>query len=170
MGVSRDLVPPRVEALIPYAPGKPVAELERELGITGAVKLASNENPYGAAPGVKAAMANALEDLGNYPDGAAFELRKAIAAHHDVPMEQVVTGNGSNELIDLICRAFPAEGDHVVFGEPSFVCYRLGCMAAGVDFTAAPLKDHLAWDVDALLEAVRPETKVLFVANPNNPT
>lgn len=167
---ERDLVPARVERMVPYKPGKPVEELERELGIQGAVKLASNENPYGAAPQVREVLRKALENLGEYPDGAAFALRTALATHHDVDASQVVTANGSNELIDLICRTYPAADDHVVFGKPSFVCYWLGCIAAGVDFTEVPLRDNLAWDVDALLQAVTPATKVLFLANPNNPT
>jgi histidinol-phosphate aminotransferase len=171
-GVSnrRDLVPARVERMVPYKPGKPVEELERELGIQGAVKLASNENPYGAAPEVREVLRKALENLGEYPDGAAFALRNALASHLGVEATEVVTANGSNELIDLICRTYPETDDHVVFGKPSFVCYWLGCIAAGVDFTEVPLRDNLAWDVDALLEAVTPATKVLFLANPNNPT
>ena len=156
--------------MVPYKPGKPVEELERELGIQGAVKLASNENPYGAAPQVLEVLRKALENLGEYPDGAAFALRDALASHHGVDASEVVTANGSNELIDLICRTYPDADDHVVFGKPSFVCYWLGCIAAGVDFTEVPLRDNLAWDVDALLEAVTPATKVLFLANPNNPT
>lgn len=167
---DQELVPARVDALIPYRPGKPVEELERELGITGAVKLASNENPVGPSPRVVEAIRAHAAAANIYPDGAAFALRQDLANHHGVPMTEVVLGNGSNELIDLICRTFPAADDHVVFGNPSFVCYWLGCVAAGVSFTQVPLTDHLAWDVDALLAAVTPKTKVLFLANPNNPT
>ena len=156
--------------MVPYKPGKPVEELERELGIKDAVKLASNENPYGAAPEVKAAIEGVLSELGNYPDGAQHELRHALAAYHGVPVEHVVAANGSNELIDMICRTYPDSDDHVVFGVPSFVCYWLGCVSAGIDFTEVPLDDHLRWNVDALLAAVTPKTKLLFVANPNNPT
>ncbi|MEM1415906.1 MAG: histidinol-phosphate transaminase [Myxococcota bacterium] len=164
------LVPENVARMIPYRPGKPAPELERELGITGALKLASNENPLGPSPKAVEAVKAAAPDLHLYPDGAAYRLREALAARHGVPMDEVVLGNGSNELIDLICRTFPGRDEHVVFGKPSFVCYWLGCTAAGVPYTEVPLRDDLHWDVDAMLAAVRPETKVLFLANPNNPT
>lgn len=165
-----DLVPERVTRMIPYKPGKPIEELERELGIKNAVKLASNENPYGASPKVHEALCELATQTHIYPDGAGFELRQALSQHLDVPMNELMLGNGSNELIDLVCRTFPAEGDHIVYGKPSFVCYWLGSVSNGVSFTEAPLIDDLAWDVDALLASVRPTTKVLFVANPNNPT
>lgn len=163
-------VPPNVERLVPYTPGKPVEELERELGITGAVKLASNESPFGPAPGVLRAISDAARELHRYPDAGTWSLREALARHHDLPMEQFLLGNGSNEVIDLLCRTLASPADHGVFGEPSFVCYRIGFTAANVPFTAVPLRDHVAWDVDALLQAVRPETRLLFVAHPNNPT
>lgn len=165
-----DLIPPNVLERTPYKPGKPLEELERELGITGAIKLASNENPYGAAPEVLEVIQKNLGELGFYPDGAAYALRSAIADFHNVSIDEVVPGNGSNELIDLICFSYPTREDHIVFGDPSFVCYRLGALAAGVSFTAVPLTDNLSWDVDALLSAVTEKTKLLFLANPNNPT
>ena len=165
------LVPANVERMIAYKPGKPIEELERQLGIRGAVKLASNENPLGPAAGVVAAVREAASKLHIYPDGAAHVLREALAAHLQVELDELVLGNGSNELIDLICRTYPdAAIDHVVFGKPSFVCYWLGCIAAGVDFTEVALRDDLHWNVDDLLAAVTEKTKVLFVANPNNPT
>jgi histidinol-phosphate aminotransferase len=167
-----DLIPPRVGRMIPYQPGKPLEELERELGITNAIKLASNENPLGPSPRVIEAVAQAAKGLGFYPDGAAFDLRSALAERHGVALEEVVLGNGSNELIDLACRTFPntEAGDHCVFGKPSFVCYWLGCTAAGVDFTEVPLRDNLHWDLEAMAAAVTEKTKLLFLANPNNPT
>lgn len=164
------LLPPRVARMKPYQPGKPVEELERELGVTNAIKLASNENPLGPSPRVIEAVAEAAKRLNVYPDGAAFALRSALASHHEVPLEEIVLGNGSNELIDLACRAFPDANDHVVFGKPSFVCYWLGCTAAGVAFTEVPLRENLHWDLDAMAAAVTGETKLLFLANPNNPT
>ncbi|MEM9070974.1 MAG: histidinol-phosphate transaminase [Myxococcota bacterium] len=164
------LVPPNVERMIPYKPGKPLEELERELGIRDAIKLASNENPIGPSPKVTAALREAAASLHFYPDGAGFSLRSAIADHHGIAMDEVCLGNGSNELIDLLCRTFPSRDDHIVFGKPSFVCYWLGATAAGVSFSEVPLKDHLAWDIDAMLAAVQPNTKLLFLANPNNPT
>jgi histidinol-phosphate aminotransferase len=164
------LVAPHIDRLIPYSPGKPVEELERELGITGAVKLASNESPLGPSPKVVEAIGRAATEAHRYPDAAAFALRRALSAHHDVTMDEIVVGNGSNELIDLLCRTLASPEEHAVFGKPSFVCYWLGCTAANVPFTEVPLRDHLAWSVDDLLAAVRPETKLLFLANPNNPT
>lgn len=164
------LVPKHIESLVPYVPGKPVEELERELGIKNALKLASNENPMGPSPKALEAIAKHLRELHRYPDAAAFRLRATLAAHHNVAMDEIIVGNGSNEIIDNLCRTFAGEGDHAVIGVPSFVCYRLGLIGANVAFTEVPLKDHLAWDVSALLAAVRPETKILFVAHPNNPT
>ena len=164
------LIPPNVERLIPYVPGKPVAELERELGITGAIKLASNENPNGPSPKALEAMRVAAAEVNRYPDAAAFELRTALAARHGVTLDEVVVGNGSNELIDLICRTYAGPGDHAVIGAPSFVCYHLGLTAANVPFDAVPLTEGLFWDLPAMRAKVRPETRLLFVANPNNPT
>jgi len=168
--MSEDLVPPNVERMIPYVPGKPLSELERELGITGAIKLASNENALGPSPKVVEALREAAGFVHVYPDGGAFALRDALAKFHGVTMDEVVLGNGSNELIDLLCRTFPGQGDHVVFGKPSFVCYWLGSVAANRDFTEVPLRDHLAWDLEAMRAAVTKKTKLLFLANPNNPT
>lgn len=164
------LVPPNVDRLIPYSPGKPVEELERELGITNAVKLASNESPMGPSPAVVEAIRKAASEVHRYPDASTYALRRDLAAHHDVPMDDLCVGNGSNELIDLLCRTFGSPDEHAVFGDPSFVCYWLGCTAANMPFTKVPLRDHVAWDVDALLAAVTPKTKLLFVAHPNNPT
>jgi histidinol-phosphate aminotransferase len=164
------LVPPNVERLIPYSPGKPIEELERELGITGAVKLASNESPAGPSPKAVDAIARAALEAHRYPDAGTYALRRDLSAHHDVSMDEIVVGNGSNEIIDLLCRTFASPDDHAVFGSPSFVCYWLGCTAANVPFTEVPLRDRLHWDVDALLAAVRPQTRLLFVAHPNNPT
>lgn len=166
----KTLVPPHIERLIPYVPGKPVEELERELGIQNAVKLASNENPLGPSPRALEAMQAATAEAHRYPDGAAFKLKSALATHLGVPMEELVIGNGSNELIDMIARVFTSPDSHAVFGHPSFVCYWLACTAANVPYTMVPLKDNVTWDIDAMLAAVRPETRLLYLANPNNPT
>ncbi len=165
-----DLAAPHILALTAYEPGKPEDELRRELGIDDVVKLASNENPYGPSPKVVEALRASSLQLERYPDPRGYELREALAAHHGVPSEQLCLGNGSNELIDLICRVFASRGDHAVFGHPSFPCYRIGSVAQELRFTAVPLRDDLHWNVDDLLDAVTPETKLLFVSNPNNPT
>jgi histidinol-phosphate aminotransferase len=165
-----DLAAPHILALTAYEPGKPAKELERELGIRDAVKLASNENPYGPSPKAIEAVAGASLDLHRYPDPRGYDLKQALAAHHGVPAQELGLGNGSNELIDLVCRVFASRGEHAVFGHPSFPCYRIGSIAQELDYTAVPLRDHLHWNVDDLLDAVTPKTKLLFVANPNNPT
>ncbi len=165
-----DLAAPHILALTAYDPGKPEAELKRELGIENVVKLASNENPYGPSPKAIESLSGGSLPLHRYPDPRGHDLRQALAAHHGVPAEELCLGNGSNELIDLICRVVASRGDHAVFGSPSFPCYRIGSVAQELRFTAVPLRDHLHWNVDDLLEAVTPETKLLFVSNPNNPT
>jgi histidinol-phosphate aminotransferase len=165
-----DLAAPHILALTAYEPGKPEDELKRELGIESVVKLASNENPYGPSPKAIAAVSGAALQLHRYPDPRGYELREALAAHHSVPPEEVCLGNGSNELIDLICRVFANRGEHAIFGHPSFPCYRIGSVAQELRFTAVPLRENLHWNVDDLLDAVRPDTKLLFVSNPNNPT
>ena len=165
-----DLAAPHILALTAYEPGKPEDELKRELGIESVVKLASNENPYGPSPKAIAALSGAALQLHRYPDPRGYELREALAAHHSVSLEQICLGNGSNELIDLICRVFARRGEHAVFGDPSFPCYRIGSVAQELRFTAVPLRENVHWNVDDLLDAVRPDTKLLFVSNPNNPT
>ena len=165
-----DLAAPHILALTAYEPGKPEDELKRELGIDDVVKLASNENPYGPSPRAIEALSDPALQLHRYPDPRGHDLREALAAHHNVPAEQLCLGNGSNELIDLLCRVFASRGEHAVFGHPSFPCYRIGSVAQELSYTAVPLRDHLHWNVDDLLDAVTAETKLLFVSNPNNPT
>lgn len=165
-----DLAASHILALTPYEPGKPASELERELGIDDVVKLASNENPYGPSPRAIEAVAGGALELHRYPDPRGYALRSALAKHHGVAVDELVLGNGSNELIDLICRVCADRTDHVVFGHPSFPCYRIASIAQELDYAAVPLRDGLEWNVDDLLDAVTPSTKLLFIANPNNPT
>lgn len=161
---------PHLERLIPYSPGKPVDELERELGIAQAVKLASNENPLGPSPRAIDAMRAALSSSHVYPDAGAFALRARLAALHGVDAAELAFGHGSNELIDLMCRTFAGPGDHAVIGTPSFACYALSLTAADVPTTAVPLDAGLFWNPERLLSAVLPNTKLIFIDNPNNPT
>ena len=165
-----DLAAPHILALSAYEPGKPEEELRRELGLEHVVKLASNENPYGPSPRATEALTIDALALHRYPDPRGHELREALSAHHGVRAKELCLGNGSNELIDLICRVFASRGDHVVFGHPSFPCYRIGSVAQELESTAVPLREHIHWNVDDLIAAVKPETKLLFVSNPNNPT
>lgn len=164
------LVPDNVERLVPYRPGKPIEELERELGIENAIKLASNENPRGPSPRAVEAMREHAARVNRYPDAATFELRRELAEFMGVEMNELVMGNGSNELIDLICRTYASPRDHAVIGVPSFVCYHLGLTTANVPYDAVPLREHLYWDLEAMAAKVTDKTKLLFVANPNNPT
>lgn len=163
------LVSEGIERLKPYVPGKPVDEVARELGITQATKLASNENPLGPSPKALAAAAAALGEVHRYPDAACYRLRQALARFLEVGPEELVFGGGSNELLDLVVRTFCQVGDHVVFAEPSFVVYQMSALASNLAYTSVPLVDF-RHPLDALLQACRPETRVVFIANPNNPT
>jgi histidinol-phosphate aminotransferase len=168
---AEPLVPANIEALSPYVPGKPVEELERELGISGAIKLASNENPLGPSPrGIAAAQA-ALASAHLYPDGSGHRLRQALAAHAGVAMDEIVLGAGSNEIIDLLVRTFCRPGvDEVLTHRYAFMMYRVSCGAHGVTMREAETTKALGCDVDALLAAVTPRTKLIFLPSPNNPT
>jgi histidinol-phosphate aminotransferase len=163
------LVTAGIEALRPYEAGKPVEELTRELGISDAIKLASNENPLGPSPLAVEAVRRAAADVHFYPDAAAYRLRERLAAEHGVSTDEVVHGNGSNEILDLLVRTFTTPADHIVFAEPAFVVYRLAAMAHGVPFTAVPLREF-THDLDAMAAAITPRTKLVFITNPNNPT
>ena len=169
-----DLVEAAIARIAPYEPGKPIEELERELGHAwgpgGAIKLASNENPYGPSPlGVEAARA-ALATANLYPDGGSFALRQKLARRHGVDAAQILVGSGTNEIIDLIVQTFCAEGDEVVAPQYSFIAYKLAAEKNRRPFREAPTAASLAYDVDAILGTITPRTKVLFFANPNNPT
>jgi histidinol-phosphate aminotransferase len=153
----------------PYEPGKPIEELERELGIHDAIKLASNENPLPPSPRVQKAIEAALPTLNRYPDDSGFYLRQGIAKKHGVGAEQVVLGNGSNELIELIVRTFVKSGDEAVVPHPSFVLYPMVVQAAGAIRVMVMLKEYRL-DLEAMARAITPTTKLVFVANPNNPT
>lgn len=170
-----DLVPPNIQSLVPYPPGKPLSELERELGIAEAIKLASNENPFGPSPRAVLAMQRVMADLHRYPDGGWFYVRTRLARHLGVDPAQIVLGCGSNELIELIIRTFagpatpdaPARG--VLTSETTFVVYQLVSQAHGAPFRAVPMRG-MAYDLDAIAAAVEPTTRVIFLCNPNNPT
>ena len=163
--------PPNVEAIAPYEPGKPVEELERELGISGAIKLASNENPLGPSPKALAAAQAALPDVSRYPDGGGYRLRHALANALGVAPEEVILGAGSNDLIDLLVRTFcRPDRDEVVTHQHAFLMYRIACLAHGVPLREAEVSPDLACDVDALLAAIGSKTKLVFLPNPNNPT
>lgn len=168
------LVPSHIAELTPYEPGKPIEELQRELGDdwpkNGAIKLASNENPHGPSPKALVAARAALSSVHLYPDGAAFRLRRRLAERHGVSDLEVAVGSGSNELIELLVHAFVGDGEEVLAPAYSFICYRLASQSRHRRFVEAPSGPDFAIDADALLSAVTPKTRLLFVANPNNPT
>jgi histidinol-phosphate aminotransferase len=155
--------------IAPYEPGKPIEELEREYGVHDAIKLASNENPLAPSERVQKAIAAALGTLNRYPDGSGFYLRQAIAKKHGLTQDQVFLGNGSNELIELAVRTFLKPGDEAIVPHPSFVVYPMIVQAAGGIRVMVMLKDYRL-DLEAMARAITPMTKIVFVANPNNPT
>jgi histidinol-phosphate aminotransferase len=160
---------PNVRAISPYMPGKPITQLAREMGIPveSIVKLASNENPLGMSPKAKAAMEKAIATLERYPDD--FELKSALASHSGLDIGRIVLGNGSNDVLDLIARVFLCAGRSAVFSEHAFAVYPLATLAAGGELIAVPAKDF-GHDLEAMLAAIRPDTRLVWIANPNNPT
>lgn len=165
----KSLVPPHIAGLQPYQPGKPIEELERELGVAEAVKLASNENPLGPSPKAMEAVRLAVGEVHRYPDGSAYYLRHALAERLGVSPDEVVVGNGSNDLLVLLTQALLSPGDEAVMGDPAFVVYRLAVKAVDGRAVEVPLVEH-THDLPAMVQAVTERTKLLFVANPNNPT
>ncbi len=168
----KDIVPENIQHLAPYLPGKPIEEVERELGITGIVKLASNENPLGASKkGVEAAT-RAAAKVALYPDAGSHYLKQALAGKLGVAPGEIVIGSGSSELIENLVRAFCSgrDEDEVLTYAHSFVMYPIVCQAHGVKLVEAPVGPEFSYDVDALLAKVTPKTKLVFLANPNNPT
>ena len=168
MGIV-DQAPSYVRAISPYVPGKPITELARQMGlpVDKIVKLASNENPLGMSPKARAAVEAALSSVERYPD--QFDLIAAIAERHGVTQEQVVLGNGSNDVLDLAARVFLAPGRSAVFSRHAFAVYPLASMSAGAECLAAPAKNY-GHDPAAMLAAIRGDTHLVWIANPNNPT
>lgn len=164
------LVRQNIAELKPYQPGKPIEELRRELGITGdIIKLASNENPLGPSPRAVDAIGACASGVNMYPDGGAFALRSAIAEKHAVARDEVVMGNGSNEVLTLLARTF-GPGHNAVISEYAFIAYRLVLKAADVQTRIVPTKPGFEQDLGAMADACDAETQLLFLANPNNPT
>jgi len=165
----KNLIHEGVADLIPYPPGKPIEELERELGIKGSIKLASNENPLGPSPMAVQSIIDKVHSLHRYPDGSGYYLKTRLSRKLGLPIEQIILGNGSNELIELIIRTFLTAGEHVVQAVPTFLVYEKVVKGAGGLMTSVPLRDFKI-DLGAISEAINPETKIVFIANPNNPT
>jgi histidinol-phosphate aminotransferase len=163
--------PTHIAAIAPYQAGKPIEELAREFGLDASkiVKLASNENPLGMPESAKQALSAAVANLGRYPDPAGFDLKKAISQRFGVDQSWLTLGNGSNDILELVASALIEPGSAVVYSQFAFVVYRLATQARGAKHLVVPAKDH-GHDLPAMLEAITPETKIVYVANPNNPT
>jgi histidinol-phosphate aminotransferase len=168
-GDDSSLIRPALAGLVPYEPGKPVEEVQRELGLERVVKLASNEGPYGPFPEAQEAIARAALELNRYPDGGAWRLRNALAERHGVSFEQVTVCAGADAVVGYVCQATVDPGDEVVTGWPSFPSYVLDPLKLGGVPVRVPLRSDRI-DLDALLGAVTSRTKLVFVAAPNNPT
>ena len=166
----RDIIRPHILELAPYEPGKPIEELERELGIRGSIKLASNENPLGPSPKAVAAVREMLDGVHRYPDGASFELRRALAERLDVGSDQLVFGCGADEILELVAKVLIGPGDEIVYPWPSFAMYPIVVQGMGGTKVPVPLDANFTVDLPALAAAVTERTKVVFVCNPNNPT
>jgi histidinol-phosphate aminotransferase len=165
----KNLTAKGIEKLIPYPPGKPIEELERELGITGSIKLASNENPLGPSPLALQAIRDNLNKINRYPDGSGFYLKSRLADIFGLNRDRIIIGNGSNELIELIIRTFLSPGEEVIQAFPTFLVYEKIVTGAGGESVTVPLKDFRI-DLDGISGAITPKTKIIFVNNPNNPT
>jgi len=166
----KQLFRPGILATHPYIPGKPVEEVQRELGLYDVVKLASNENPEAPLPEVVAAITDAVRQINRYPDGSCFRLTQALAAHLEVDTDSLLFGNGSNEVIDMLIRALVSPGENVVFSAHSFIVYPLTCRAHFECGRAVPLTADDCHDLPAMAAAVDSDTKLVIVCNPNNPT
>ncbi|WP_309890751.1 histidinol-phosphate transaminase [Archangium sp.] len=166
----RPLVPPYIETLKPYVPGKPIEETEREYGLTGVIKLASNENPLGPSPKAIDAMREASRKVHLYPDASSFALVRRLATHVGVKPEEVVLGCGSNELIELLIRTFTTPDEEVLLSKGSFPAYRISVQAHGRPFAEVPMREGHRYDLDAMAKAINPRTRMIFIANPDNPT
>ncbi|HTI17440.1 MAG TPA: histidinol-phosphate transaminase [Trinickia sp.] len=163
--------PSYVREIAPYVAGKPITEVAREFGLDEAriVKLASNENPLGMPESARTAMAAAVAELGRYPDSNAFELKAALCARYGVPAEWITLGNGSNDILELAARAFVEKGQSIAYAQHSFAVYALATQGLGARAIVTPAVDY-GHDLDAMLRAIESDTRLIFIANPNNPT
>ena len=165
-----DLAKPHIRTLEPYKGGKPIEELERDTGVRDPIKLASNESPQPPSERVIEAVRAAAAELNRYPDGDSYTLRRALAGHLGLEPREVFLGAGSDEILEVLVKCFLGPGDEAVFPWPSFAMYPIVVQGIGAAGVRVPLDDALVADVDALLEAVNERTRMLFLANPNNPT
>ena len=169
--MSQQFGPDYVRAIAPYQAGKPIAEVAREFGLDEAniVKLASNENPFGVPESAKTAMAAAIADLGRYPDANGFDLKAALAARYQVPTDWITLGNGSNDILEIAAHAFVQKGQAIVYAQYSFAVYALATQGTGARAIVVPAKEY-GHDLAAMAAAIDADTRLVFIANPNNPT
>ena len=168
------LTSPGIKSLNPYQPGKPIEELQREYAISDVIKLASNENPLGSSPKVKSILSSEFEDLARYPDGNGFNLKQMLAKKHDTNMDCITLGNGSSDPLEFVVRVFTQPGDEVIFSEHAFAMYPIVTQAANATAVVAPASSSPSneWghDLEAMAARINDRTRVIFIANPNNPT
>jgi histidinol-phosphate aminotransferase len=167
--IAESFFKPAVRDIVPYEPGKPVEEVQRELGLERVVKLASNEGPFGPLPEALDALAAAAPELNRYPDGGGFRLRHALAERHGVRFEEIALGAGADGVVDCLAQVSLDPGDEIVCGWPSFPSYVIGARKLGAEPKTIPLRDG-RYDLDGILDAVTPRTKLVYVCHPNNPT
>jgi histidinol-phosphate aminotransferase len=169
--MSKQYGPEYVRAIAPYQAGKPISEVAREFGLNeeSIVKLASNENPFGVPESAQKAMVAAAAELGRYPDANGYDLKVALSKRYNVPMEWVTLGNGSNDILEIAAHAFCERGQSIVYSEYSFAVYALATQGIGARHIVVPAKDY-GHDLDAMAAAIADDTKLVFIANPNNPT
>ncbi|MGZ3180972.1 MAG: histidinol-phosphate transaminase [Telluria sp.] len=163
--------PDYIRAIAPYQAGKPISEVAREFGLDEAsiIKLASNENPFGVPESSRQAMAQAAAELGRYPDANAFDLKKALSERYAVPMDWITLGNGSNDILEIAAKAFVQKGEAIVYSQYSFAVYALAAQGLGARAIVTPAVNH-GHDLDAMAAAIDADTRLVFIANPNNPT
>ncbi len=165
----RELISENIKNIVPYFPGKPIEELEREVGIKDSIKLASNENPLGPSPKAIEAVSSILKDAHRYPDGSCYYLKEALARKIGVRTSEIILGNGSNEIIEIVVRTFLLPEDEAIMAHPSFVVYSTIVQAAGGRSILVPLKKG-RHDLETMASKITSSTKLVFIANPNNPT
>ncbi|PID56476.1 histidinol-phosphate transaminase [candidate division KSB3 bacterium] len=165
----RDLVPEHILEITPYQPGKPIEELQRDLGVSDCIKLASNENPLGPSPKALAAMQDAIQRANIYPDGGSYYIKNALAEKFGVLPSQIFTGNGSDEVIELMMKTFLTPSDSVVLSHYSFIVYTLAALGIGAAIHSVPRKVDYTHDLEAMADAVTADTKMIFIDNPTNP-
>ena len=169
MGTARPLTPDYISSIAPYVPGKPIKEVEREYGVPNAIKLASNENCLGTSPRAVEAIRAAAADVWLYPEGSCPYLRPKLAAKLGVTPDRVVLGDGSHELLEIAVRTFVGPGEEVLTSERTFAIYRLAAQTHGRTYLEVPMRD-MTYDLDAIAKAITTKTRLVFIANPNNPT